>query len=104
VKGRTPTQEEKKWMDDVRELGCIVCRKYRDVLVPAEIHHVEGKTKPGSHFHVLPLCFWHHREGSSSDLYVSRHPYKSQFEAAYGTEKELLMEINELVSQLRVKQ
>ena len=101
MKGRTPLAAEQRWMDEVRELGCVVCRKYLKVYSPAEIHHVEGKTKPGSHYHVLPLCFMHHREGSANDLYISRHPYKSRFEEAYGNERDLLLEVSTLVQKAR---
>ena len=103
MKGRTPTREEQRWMDDVRELGCIVCRKFQSTYAPAEIHHVDGKSKPGAHFHVLPLCYWHHREGNESVMYVSRHPHKARFEAAYGTEQQLLADVSAAVAAQRAK-
>ena len=68
-----------------------------------EIHHIDGKTKkasedyPGCHMLTIPLCYEHHREGANNDLYVSRHPFKAEFEKRYGTEMELLEKIKELV-------
>jgi hypothetical protein len=101
VKGRTPTAQEKQWMDDVQSLGCIVCRRHGRTETPAEIHHIDGKTKQGAHFHVLPLCYFHHRQGSDSELFTSRHPYKRRFEERYGPEMELLFIVEEMVMKLR---
>jgi hypothetical protein len=76
VKGRNPTAKEKRHMDKVSQLGCIVCRNQGNLFVPSEIHHTQGKTKVNAHFLVLPLCFQHHREGTMNGLWVSRHPWK----------------------------
>jgi hypothetical protein len=89
LKGRSPTVSERLHMSKVADLGCIVCRNNGLGFVPAEIHHIEGKTKKDCHFKVLPLCFAHHRRGNS-DHPISRHPWKKRFEKAYGTESELL--------------
>ena len=99
MKGRKPTVAEQKHMDKVRSLGCIVCRNQGMLRVPCEIHHVIGKTKPNAHYMVLPLCFEHHRMGSDKEP-ISRHPYKKRFEAAYGTEQQLLAQINTLLGEL----
>ena len=97
MKGRNPTSKEKKHMDRVSQLGCIVCFLNGFYGVPSEIHHIEGKTKEGAHFKVLPLCYQHHREGSFNDSFVSRHPWKKEFEERYGSERELLELVNEMV-------
>jgi hypothetical protein len=96
MKGRNPNSKEKKHMDRVSQLGCIVCYLQGFYGVPAEIHHIEGKTKPDTHFKVLPLCFEHHRMGSDMEP-ISRHPYKARFEKAYGTEYKLLELVNSMV-------
>ena len=83
-------------MDNVRELGCIVCRMRGFPGSPAEIHHVDGKTKPDAHMKVLPLCYHHHRGGNDSEP-ISRHPYKRRFQEAYGSEKHLLTEVSSLL-------
>ena len=96
MKGRKPTVAEQNHMDNVRQLGCIVCRLQGFYGVPAEIHHIEGKTKINTHFKILPLCFEHHRMGSDKEP-ISRHPYKARFEKAYGSEYELLDIVNSLL-------
>ena len=104
MKGRNPTAEEKRHMDRVSQIGCIVCRLQGFYGVPSEIHHVYGKTKKakgdfkGSHFYVLPLCFEHHRMGSDREP-ISRHPYKKRFVDAYGTEEELLGKVQEILDE-----
>ena len=95
MKGRSPTKEEKDHMQKVAALGCIICELYLDTSTPAMLHHVEGRTKKGCHIKVLPLCFEHHQGGNRCDKYVSRHPYKAEFERRYGTEAELLEIVNE---------
>lgn len=85
--GRTPTKEEKAHMNRVAALGCIVCWTLWDIYSPCEIHHIDGKTKPGAHLNVLGLCPCHHRLPGKG--YVSRADGKKPFEAAYGTEQEL---------------
>lgn len=99
LKGRQPNKAESKHMSEVAELGCIVCRK-NGFITPAEIHHTQGKTKPNSHFMVLPLCFEHHRRGGDREP-ISRHPYKKRFEDAYGNEEELLAEVELLLNDYR---
>ena len=95
LKGRQPSMEEAHHMADVVELGCIVCRN-KGLFSPAEIHHIEGKTKPNAHLKVLPLCFIHHRVGNDIEP-IRRHPYKKRFEEAYGTEEELLKQVYEIL-------
>jgi len=85
-------------MDSICQLGCIVCRLHLDCETPAEVHHIDGKTKPEAHLKTIPLCFHHHREGVNNDTYVSRHPYKAEFVKRYGTEEELLQRVKEVLN------
>jgi hypothetical protein len=101
MKGRQPTAEEKRWMSDVASLGCVVCHREGKGNTPAEIHHLDGKTKLGAHFHIIPLCYFHHRQGSDTKLFTSRHPYKRRFEDRYGPELELMFIVEEMVNKLR---
>ena len=94
MKGRNPSKEEKEYMDKVQQLGCIVCANRGFPDVPAEIHHTRGKTVEDAHLYVLPLCPSHHRYGGHIEP-ISRHPYKKRFEDAYGTEAELLKQVQE---------
>lgn len=89
MKGRAPTAREKRYMASVRAIGCIVCIEQYGGYRPAAIHHCDGKTAPGAHMNVLPLCFDHHQGGAGEGMFISRHPWKARFEAAYGTEAEL---------------
>jgi len=103
MKGRKPTKAESDWMKKVVELGCCVCRKHYGLFSEAEPHHVDGKTKEGAHFHVLPLCPSHHRLASPNGEWATRHSPgrkagKFEFEQEYGTEQELLHYVNELVN------
>ena len=96
MKGRNPNKAEKEHMSKVQQLGCIVCRNLGFLGTPAEIHHVFGKTKKHTHMMVLPLCPSHHRYGGYEEP-ISRHPYKARFEAAYGTEENLLKQVKNLL-------
>lgn len=84
LQGRTPTADEKAHMDRVACLPCIVCVLHYGKRTPAEVHHLDGKTKPGAHFLVIPLCKPHHRGGVRNDRIVSLHPHKAEFEKRYG--------------------
>lgn len=97
IKGRNPNSKEKKHMDAVFQIGCIVCLNKGFPNHAVEIHHVHGKTKLDAHFSVLPLCFDHHRGGDHVEPVISRHPWKKRFEKAYGTEQELLDQVNGIV-------
>lgn len=91
------TKEEQQHLDHVQSLGCIACR-INGMYSPAEIHHVLDGGRRIGHSHVIPLCFPHHRGGGDGlSAVVSRHPYKKRFEAAYGTEQQLLDRVEELL-------
>jgi hypothetical protein len=87
--GRTPTAEEKRHLNRVTALGCIICQIYRNQHTPAEPHHLDGKTKPGCHFKILPLCPPHHRLPGKG--YVSWADGKKAFEAEYMVVGDLLV-------------
>ena len=89
MKGRSPTKEEREWMNSAAEFGCVVCHIDLGVFSPAAIHHLSGKTKPGAHLLSFGLCPRHHQIPGPG--YVSRHgDGKARFEARYGSESELL--------------
>ena len=97
MKGRNPTKAERDHMAAVAALGCIVCYLFHDVHTPASIHHIDGKTKEGAHFKVIPLCHLHHNAKVDCDKYTSRHDYKKRFEKRYGTEEELMKITNDMI-------
>lgn len=86
--GRKPTEDEARYLDDAASCGCIICVLYFGTESPAEIHHVDGKTKPGCHFKIIPLCAKHHRIPGKG--YTSRADGKKAFEAAYMPEEDLI--------------
>lgn len=90
MKGRTPTAEERRYINAVTLVGCLICLLWEYVYTPPEIHHTDGKTKEGAHFKIIPLCLNHHRGGRDCERYTSRHPYKKAFQARYAPESELL--------------
>lgn len=81
------------------EVGCIACMKdgYRNTYV--SIHHIDGRTKPGCHSLVLPLCAGHHQDGTGEDKsLLAVHPWKARFEKRYGTQLDLLAECMHLLN------
>ena len=93
---KRPTVEEKKYMSQVADYGCIAC--HQDGLnVPAEIHHIRKHTGMGlrpSHFNILPLCASHHRTGK-----ISVHLGKKAFESKYGPEEQLQKQLRERIKE-----
>jgi len=84
-----PTKEERKHMDAVARLGCIVCRQ------PAQIHHCGTHMGGGrDHKRVIPLCVIHHTGGGHG---VAIHAGKKTWQEKYGAEEELLAKVNVLL-------
>lgn len=94
------TQAEKKWMGAICRLGCIACIVSVGIFrTPAVPHHMldEGGRRIG-HLFTIPLCDpGHHQNPQPGSGKIARHPTKTQFEAAYGTEAALLERTRELV-------
>lgn len=88
MKGKAPTKAEKALHDKIAALGCIACHLDGIFNPWVSIHHIDGRTKPGAHLKVLPLCFLHHQGGTESEPSV--HPWKTRFEKRYGVQAELL--------------
>lgn len=94
MKGRAPTAEEERVMHAIGGLGCIACLKDGITNPWISLHHIDGRTKPGAHLLVLPLCAPHHQQDDSDPLQrPSVHGRKATFTARYGTERELLAEV-----------
>jgi hypothetical protein len=98
MKGRPPTAEEARFMDKMGQLPCIACLKDGWTNHVISLHHIDGRTKPGAHFVVLPLCAEHHQQDDSDVRQrISVHGHKKPFVARYGTELELLAECISLI-------
>lgn len=86
LKGRAPNGPEKAWMNAIVQVGCIVCRLYKNCETPAEVHHLCGKTEKGCHFKTIPLCVWHHRhpDNHKPPRWLAYHGNKKSFIERYG--------------------
>lgn len=98
--GRHMTRADKLRFERLQELGCVVCWLQFQLQSPAEIHHIDGKTKPGAHQKTIPLCHKHHREGSRDGVWTSRHPNKAAFVERYGSEEFLLEATNAMLEKM----
>lgn len=85
----------KKHWDKVASVGCIACLQDGIFNDYVSIHHVDGRTKPGAHMKVLPLCGPHHQTGGEDAPAI--HPFKARFEAKYGTQEQLLEKLGGLI-------
>ena len=80
-------------MDLMGSLPCIACRKDGWTNRDISLHHIDGRTKPGAHFLILPLCAPHHQQDDSDPRgRISVHGRKATFQARYGMQMDLLAE------------
>lgn len=84
-------------LNELSEMGCVVCWREWRIVTPPEIHHLRGHPWSGagqraSDEHTIPLCPHHHRHGAPGE--VGYHQSPEQFEARYGTQAELLDYVN----------
>lgn len=99
MKGRPPTAEEVRFMDSIAALGCVACCKDGWHSPDVSVHHIDGRTKPGAHLLVLPLCAGHHQDGTGTNpTLIAVHPYKARFEARYGAQLALLAECTAMLA------
>ena len=91
MKGATPTKADKQLWDKLAQVGCIACLLDGVQNLHISIHHIAGRTVPGAHQLVLPLCAPHHQHDDTDPMgRIGLHPYKGQFEMKYGSQRELL--------------
>lgn len=100
MKGSTVSSAEKRFHDALcRTVGCIACRVSMGVVnTHVSVHHIDGRTKPGAHLKVLPLCGSHHQDDGREGFHAV-HPWKRRFEQAYGTQASLLDQCHEILEQ-----
>ena len=92
---------EARHMGDVASMGCVVCRNAAYGESPAEIHHIrngQGMSQRASNYEVIPLCPTHHRTGGFG---IAIHAGQETWEAAFGTERNLLNQTLNDVKSLR---
>lgn len=92
MKGKNPTAEQKRFHDLLAtHIGCQPCLQvYGQRNTHVSIHHLDGRTKPYAHWHVLALCAGHHQDGYGQPDMIAVHPYKKRFETEYGSQLDLL--------------
>lgn len=73
------TAKSKRYMQKVREVGCLVCNQ------PANAHHIREERNKNDYL-TIPLCQEHHQGD------FSIHMSKRQFTNIYGSELDLLAE------------
>lgn len=93
------TNAEADFQDAARELGCIACLVSGYPRADGDIHHILSGGRRISEMDVLCLCPAHHRTGGGHGRFISRHPWRTRFEAAYSTEKNLLAIIRRMVQE-----
>ena len=79
---------EREHLSKVAALGCIACEQLGYSGTPAEIHHIRkgmGMGQRNDHFHTIPLCPYHHRQGPDA-VHVS----PAAFVRKFGSEEFLL--------------
>lgn len=93
---------DKKRLEAVANLGCIVCRKLGNGWVPAQVHHLRrnpetgiklGMSQRAGDNHTIPLCRQHHQ----GPIGWGFHGGERTFEATYGTEADLWEQTNALL-------
>jgi len=105
MKGTNPTKAEKAyWNELCSTVGCVACLIDSNFNGWCSIHHTDGRTKPGCHKKVLPLCGPHHQQ-DDTDPYkrIAVHPNKARFEAKYGRQADLIAFCDEILAQAKKK-
>ncbi len=88
------TKAQKLHADRVAQVGCIACYNLRWIDTPAEIHHLFGGGRVRKHENIIPLCDRHHRNGGYG---VAIHAGRKEWENRYGTQDQLLEQVQELL-------
>ena len=93
------TKAEKAHMAAVVALGCIVHRNQGIYGAAAQIHHITRGGRKRNHMAVIPLASQHHLEQDSVFGDAVHNGYKI-FAKKYGTEQELLQQVNKLCREM----
>lgn len=87
---KPPTKPEREWMARIADIGCIACRN-DGISSPASVHHIVQGNRRLGHLFTLPLCHPHHQ--GDGRAVPSVHFTKRTFVARYGSELDLLAEL-----------
>lgn len=103
-----PVNKDQRRFMRLQDIGCICCLKEGLKDVPVDVHHIVDKGYR-EHSATLPLCPWHHRgvppSGFTEDTAVfaagpSLALHKKRFIRTYGTERELLAEVDKRIASM----
>lgn len=103
------TKADRQRYDRLARIGCIAHRKLGLPWTPAEMHHIDGRTKPGANKRTIPLSSWHHRavppagmrpSEAAELLGPSLATNKSAFVERFGSECQLLDEVNTMLERV----
>lgn len=97
---RSTTKVDRQlWTRMANTVGCIACHLDGHANPLVSIHHIDGRTKPGCHERVLPLCAGHHQAATGEDKsLIAVHPDKARFEQRYGPQAGLLELVHQLLA------
>ena len=96
----TPSERKRRFAA-LADMGCCVCLREGLGATPPHIHHLlTGRAGfwRNDDENTIPLCPWHHQHGPNGEAI---HAGKRSFEAAHGTELELLAYTNERIGWLQ---
>jgi hypothetical protein len=92
------TKSDQRRFDKLHKLGCICCLKAGSGYRAPDIHHVLSGGRRIGNKATLPLCPEHHRIPSNGTVVgPSLADGSKPFHAAFGTDDELLAEVNKLI-------
>ncbi len=103
----SPTKSQQARFRALQELGCIACRKRGFGYAAPDVHHILDGGRRMGHDQTIPLCPHHHRnvapEGITSTqarlvLGPSLADSPRLFREVFGTERELLAEVDALIA------
>ena len=90
-------KQDKERFEKLKRIGCIACSK-KSLFSEPIIHHIRKHTGLGlrpPHDQTIPLCPEHHNMGNESV-----HLNKTKFVELFGSELQLLDEVNQKIKQL----
>jgi len=100
---KAATVSQRSRWDLLRDYGCICCRK-KGLIRHPEIHHLLSGGRRMGHDHTIPLCPWHHRgepmtidsTKKTTEAWLGPSLAESliRFNHIFGSETELLLEVN----------
>jgi hypothetical protein len=85
---------ERRHLARLAALGCVVCRNEGYGYSPTSIHHIRPQGAKTDHYKAIPLCPQHHQHGG---LGIALHAGQKRWEEKFGTEMELLAQVEELL-------